>query len=102
MAAGTSQMFITGPDVIKAVTGEEVTFEELGGGQTHNVKSGVAHYLAADEDDAIDYVKHLLQYLPQNNLTDPPSWDVEADLELTELTSPSTRSSPTATTSHTT
>jgi propionyl-CoA carboxylase beta chain len=81
MAAGTSQMFITGPDVIKAVTGEEVSFEELGGGQTHNVKSGVAHYLAADEDDAIDYVKHLLQYLPQNNLTDPPSWDVEADLE---------------------
>ena len=84
MAAGTSQMFITGPDVIKAVTGEDVTFEELGGGQTHNVKSGVAHYLAADEDDAIDYVKHLLQYLPQNNLTDPPSWDMEADLDLTE------------------
>ena len=84
MADGTSQMFITGPDVIKAVTGEEVTFEELGGGQTHNVKSGVAHYLAADEDDAIDYVKHLLQFLPQNNLTDSPSWDVEADLELTE------------------
>jgi propionyl-CoA carboxylase beta chain len=81
MAAGTSQMFITGPDVIKAVTNEDVTFEELGGGQTHNVKSGVAHYLAADEDDAIDYVKHLLQFLPQNNLTDPPAWDVEADLE---------------------
>ncbi len=84
MAAGTSQMFITGPDVIKAVTNEEVTFEELGGGQTHNVKSGVAHYLATDEDDAIDYVKHLLQYLPENNLTDPPSWDVEADLEISD------------------
>ncbi len=84
MADGTSQMFITGPDVIKSVTGEEVTFEELGGGQTHNVKSGVAHYLATDEDDAIDYVKHLLQFLPQNNLTDPPSWEHEADLALTD------------------
>ncbi|MGC4174640.1 acyl-CoA carboxylase subunit beta [Demequina sp.] len=84
MADGTSQMFITGPDVIKAVTGEEVTFEELGGGQTHNVKSGVAHYLAADEDDAIEYVQHLLQFLPQNNLSDPPAWGGEADLALTE------------------
>ncbi len=84
MAGGTSQMFITGPDVIKAVTGEDVTFEELGGGQTHNVKSGVAHYLASDEDDAIDYVKHLLQFLPQNNLTDPPVWEGEADLEPTD------------------
>ena len=84
MVSETSQMFITGPDVIKAVTNEDVTFEELGGGQTHNVKSGVAHYLATDEDDALDYVKHLLQYLPQNNLTDPPSWDVEAELEPTD------------------
>lgn len=84
MADGTSQMFITGPDVIKAVTGEQVTFEELGGGETHNAKSGVAHYLASDEDDAIEYVQHLLQYLPQNNLTDPPTWEQPADLELTE------------------
>jgi propionyl-CoA carboxylase beta chain len=84
MADGTSQMFITGPDVIKSVTGEEVTFEELGGGQTHNVKSGVAHFLASDEDDAIDYVKHLLQFLPQNNLTDPPAWGFDADLSLTD------------------
>jgi len=84
MVSETSQMFITGPDVIKAVTNEDVTFEELGGGQTHNVKSGVAHYLAADEDDALDYVQHLLQYLPQNNLTDPPSWDIGADLEPSE------------------
>ncbi len=83
MADGTSQMFITGPDVIKAVTGEEVTFEELGGGATHNVKSGVAHYLASDEDDAIEYVQHLLQFLPQNNLSDAPTWDAPADLELT-------------------
>jgi len=84
MADGTSQMFITGPDVIKSVTGEEVTFEELGGGETHNVKSGVAHYLAADEDDAIEYVQPLVQFLPQNNLSDPPSWDSEADLEVTD------------------
>ncbi len=84
MADGTSQMFITGPDVIKAVTGEEVTFEELGGGQTHNVKSGVAHYLAADEDDAIDFVRHLLDYLPQNNLSDPPLWEAPAELEVTD------------------
>ena len=84
MADGTSQMFITGPDVIKSVTGEEVTFEELGGGETHNVKSGVAHYLATDEDDAIEYVQHLVQFLPQNNLSDPPSWDSEADLDVSD------------------
>nr|WP_062137152.1 acyl-CoA carboxylase subunit beta [Demequina aestuarii] len=84
MADGTSQMFITGPDVIKSVTGENVTFEDLGGGHAHNAKSGVAHYLASDEDDAIEYVQHLLQYLPQNNLSDPPSWEHEADLEVTE------------------
>ncbi|WP_296667954.1 acyl-CoA carboxylase subunit beta [Demequina sp.] len=84
MADGTSQMFITGPDVIKSVTGESVTFEELGGGQTHNAKSGVAHYLAHDEDDAIEYVQHLVQFLPQNNLSDPPVWEVEADLETTD------------------
>lgn len=84
MADGTSQMFITGPDVIKSVTGEDVTFEELGGGHAHNATSGVAHYLAADEQDAIEYVQHLLQYLPQNNLTDAPSWEHEADLEITD------------------
>jgi len=84
MADGTSQMFITGPDVIKSVTGESVTFEELGGGLTHNQKSGVAHYLAEDEADAIEYVQHLLQFLPQNNLTDAPSWEAEADLTATD------------------
>ncbi|PKQ25934.1 MAG: methylmalonyl-CoA carboxyltransferase [Actinobacteria bacterium HGW-Actinobacteria-4] len=84
MADGTSQMFITGPDVIKSVTGEDVTFEELGGGHTHNQKSGVAHYLAADEVDAIEYVQHLIQFLPQNNLTDAPTWEHEADFELTD------------------
>ncbi|MFV0634263.1 acyl-CoA carboxylase subunit beta [Demequina sp.] len=84
MADGTSQMFITGPDVIKSVTGENVSFEELGGGHTHNATSGVAHYLAQDEDDAIEYVQHLLQFLPQNNLADPPSWEAEADLAPTD------------------
>ena len=57
MVDETSQMFITGPDVVKTVTGEEVTLEELGGARTHNTKSGNAHYLGRDEDDAIDYVK---------------------------------------------
>lgn len=84
MADGTSNMFITGPDVIRAVTGEDVGFEELGGATTHNTRSGVAHYLASDEDDAIDYVRALLSYLPPNNLTDPPSFAHEADLEPTD------------------
>lgn len=82
MADGTSHMFITGPDVIRAVTGEDVGFEELGGGTTHNARSGVAHYLGADEDDAIDWVRTLLGYLPSNNLADPPVWDEDADAPL--------------------
>ena len=72
MVDKTSAMFITGPDVIKTVTGEDVTMEDLGGARTHNTKSGNAHYLATDEDDAFDYVKALLSYLPQNNLDEPP------------------------------
>ncbi len=85
MVDQTSQMFITGPAVIKAVTGEDVTMEELGGGRTHNTKSGNAHYLAADEYDAIEYVRELLTFLPQNNLEDPPVFDEdEADLTITE------------------
>lgn len=82
MVDGTSNMFITGPDVIRSVTGEDVGFEELGGAQTHNERSGVAHYMAADEEDAFDYVRHLLTFLPQNNLADPPVYAIEADLEL--------------------
>jgi propionyl-CoA/long-chain acyl-CoA carboxylase carboxyl transferase subunit len=70
-----SYMFITGPDVIKTVTGEDVSQEDLGGARTHNTKSGNAHYLADDEADAIDYVKALLSYLPSNNLDDVPSLD---------------------------
>jgi propionyl-CoA carboxylase beta chain len=84
MVDQTSQMFITGPEVIKAVTGEDVSMEELGGGRTHNTRSGNAHYLAADEDDAISYVQTLLGFLPQNNLEDPPSFDFENDLEPSE------------------
>ncbi|WP_019810705.1 acyl-CoA carboxylase subunit beta [Saccharomonospora halophila] len=75
MVDQTSQMFITGPDVIKTVTGEDVTFEELGGGRTHNTKSGNAHYLASDEEDAVSYVKELLSFLPANNLSEPPVFD---------------------------
>jgi propionyl-CoA carboxylase beta chain len=84
MVDQTSQMFITGPEVIKAVTGEDVSMEELGGGRAHNTRSGNAHYLAADEDDAISYVQTLLGFLPQNNLEDPPSFDFENDLEPSE------------------
>ena len=72
MVDGTSHMFITGPDIIKTVTGEEVDFEDLGGGRAHNTKSGVAHYLADDEADALAYVKELLSFLPSNNLSEPP------------------------------
>jgi len=73
MVEGTSHMFITGPDVIKTVTGEEVSFEELGGAQAHSVKSGVAHYQATDEDDCLDFARALLSYLPSNNLEEPPA-----------------------------
>jgi propionyl-CoA carboxylase beta chain len=76
MVDQTSQMFITGPDVVKTVTGEDVTLEELGGARTHNTKSGVAHYLGEDENDALDYVKALLSYLPSNNLDPLPAIEV--------------------------
>jgi propionyl-CoA/long-chain acyl-CoA carboxylase carboxyl transferase subunit len=85
MVDGTSNMFITGPDVIKTVTGEDVSMEELGGARTHNTKSGNAHYMGSDEEDAIEYVKALLSYLPQNNLDEAPSYDDVADLDLTDL-----------------
>jgi propionyl-CoA carboxylase beta chain len=77
MVDKTSQMFITGPDVVKTVTGEEVTLEDLGGARTHNTKSGNAHYMGSDEEDAISYVKELLSYLPSNNLSDPPVYPSE-------------------------
>jgi propionyl-CoA carboxylase beta chain len=86
MVEGTSHMFITGPDVIKTVTGEEVSFEDLGGAQAHNTKSGVAHYQAADEDDCLSFARDLLSYLPSNNLDEPavPASDDPAILEITD------------------
>jgi propionyl-CoA carboxylase beta chain len=83
MVDQTSHMFITGPDVIKTVTGEDVGFEELGGARSHNAVSGNAHHMAGDEKDAIEYVKALLSYLPSNNLEEPPAYPAEAELEIT-------------------
>ena len=82
MVEGTSHMFITGPDVIKTVTGEDVTFEELGGAHTHATRSGVAHYQAADEEDCIEFAKLLLSYLPSNNLDEPPAVPADPDYEV--------------------
>ncbi len=88
MVDQTSAMFITGPDVIKTVTGEDVTMEDLGGARTHNTTSGNAHYLATDEQDALDYVKAMLSYLPQNNLDPAPELFPESgevpDMEVTD------------------
>ena len=90
MVQGTSHMFITGPDVVETVTGEEVGFDELGGAQTHASESGVADLTAAAEEDALDDIRRLLSYLPQNNVEDPPRvdpWDdpEREDEELAEL-----------------
>jgi acetyl-CoA/propionyl-CoA carboxylase carboxyl transferase subunit len=74
MVEETSHMFITGPDVIETVTGEEVGFDELGGAKTHASESGVAHFTTADEKAAMDEVRYLLSYLPENNKTDPPDF----------------------------
>ena len=72
MVEGTSHMFVTGPEVIKAVTAEEVSFEDLGGAMTHNTKSGVAHFVARDDADCLRHVRRLLSFLPSNNLEDAP------------------------------
>ena len=90
MVKETSFMHITGPDVIKAVTREEVSSEDLGGAMVHNTKSGVAHFAAEDEEDCIYQVRKLLSYLPQNNMEDPPFLPTEdppdrADEELDSL-----------------
>ena len=79
MVRGTSQMFITGPDVIKTVTGETVTQEDLGGADTHSRTTGVAHFEADDEDDLFAQVRFLMGYLPSNNLDDAPSLEPEPD-----------------------
>lgn len=75
MVQDTSHMFITGPDVIETVTGEQIGFDELGGAQTHASQSGVADHTAADEEAALDDLRYLLSYLPQNNMENPPSVD---------------------------
>jgi len=75
MVDGSSAMFITGPDVIKTVTGEDVGLEELGGALAHNSRSGVAHFMAADEAEALEITRALLSYLPSNNLSEPPVFD---------------------------
>lgn len=72
MAKGTSNMFITGPDVIKTVTHEEVTKEDLGGAMTHNTKSGVAHFACDTEEECLAIIRELLSFMPQNNMEDPP------------------------------
>ena len=72
MVDKTSQMFITGPNVIKTVTGEEVSFEDLGGAYVHNTKSGVAHFYDKSDMDSLNHIKKLLSYLPSNNIEDPP------------------------------
>ncbi|MFM1779029.1 MAG: hypothetical protein RIS51_174 [Actinomycetota bacterium] len=84
MVDKTSNMFVTGPDVIKTVTGEDVGMEELGGARAHNETSGVAHYLADDEEDAIDYVRALIGFLPENNLSDSTVYQSDAELEITD------------------
>ncbi len=84
MVDKTSQMFVTGPDVIKTVTGEDVGMEELGGAYTHNTRSGVAHYLAEDEDDAIDYARTLLGFLPDNNMAELPVYESGFEFETTD------------------
>src|ERR671924_1590518 len=72
MVDQTSYMFVTGPDVIKTVTHEEVTKDELGGAMTHASKSGVAHFVAADDDDCLEQIRYLLSFLPSNNFESPP------------------------------
>ena len=84
MVDKTSNMFVTGPDVIKTVTGEDVGMEELGGARAHNQTSGVAHYLASDEEDALDYARTLLSFLPENNLAESVVYDSSSELEVTE------------------
>ncbi|RLG28058.1 methylmalonyl-CoA carboxyltransferase, partial [Methanosarcinales archaeon] len=75
-----SFMFLTGPDVVKAATHEEVTFEELGGAMVHNEKSGVAHFAVESELECIELIKNLLSFIPQNNLEDPPVVDCQDDI----------------------
>src|SRR5262249_54074059 len=81
MVKGISNMFITGPDVVKTVTGENVTQEELGGAMTHATRSGVATFVADDEQSCLEQVRYLLSFLPSNNLEDAPYFEPEDDPE---------------------
>ena len=84
MVKKSSYMFITGPEVIKAVTGEEITFEDLGGAMAHNEKSGVAQFACEDDKDAIDQIRKMLSFLPANNMEDPPKVDTGDDADRTD------------------
>ena len=84
MVDKTSQMFVTGPDVIKTVTGEDVGMDELGGAYTHSQRTGVSHYLADDETDALDFARALVSFLPDNNLAELPVYESEVELEITD------------------
>ncbi|MFP4259132.1 MAG: acyl-CoA carboxylase subunit beta [Desulfovermiculus sp.] len=81
MVKNTSYMFITGPEVIKSVTGEEVSFEDLGGAMSHNTKSGVAHFACDSDEQALDEIKRLLSFLPLNNMEDPPLGPAQDSLD---------------------
>ena len=81
MVRNTSHMFVTGPDVIKTVLNEEVSFEELGGAMTHNAASGVAHFATDSEEECLASIRELLSYLPQNNMEDPPRRETRDDPE---------------------
>ena len=84
MVRGAGQMYITGPDVIRAVTGEEVTHEQLGGADSHASHSGVAHFSADSEESCLQEVRRLLSFLPQNNMEDPPRYDAFDDPSRTD------------------
>jgi acetyl-CoA/propionyl-CoA carboxylase len=79
MVEKAATMFVTGPDVVKTVLGEEVSFDELGGAMTHGTKSGVAHFVAKNEYDCMDVIKNLLSYIPQNNTQAPPQIETSDD-----------------------
>ncbi|MEW6231819.1 MAG: acyl-CoA carboxylase subunit beta [Chloroflexota bacterium] len=79
MVKGSSYMFVTGPDVVRAVTHEDVTFETLGGAMVHNAQSGVAHFVAEDEQECLATIRRLLSFIPQNNLEDPPRFEPSDD-----------------------
>ncbi|MFQ5653496.1 MAG: acyl-CoA carboxylase subunit beta, partial [Planctomycetota bacterium] len=93
MVDGTSYMFVTGPNVVKTVTHEEVTHEELGGAKTHNSKSGVAHFLCPNDRECLEQVRRLLSYLPTNNLETPPAQACDDPVDRADAAPCSTKAS---------